>query len=223
MPGSTSQWLRKFGKFTVPDFIGERYYSKTARKIAVLCLIFISFTYIAGQMRGVGIVFSRFLEVDITTGVIVGMAIVFFYAVLGGMKGITYTQVAQYCVLIFAYLVRFLTVATGSITNGLSRVRPSVDHSGRLLGLSQFGVISKLHIPIIRGSVFTAVLVCFVDILKELPATLILRPFDFNTLAVKAYELAGDERLVDASVPSILIVLVGLVPVVWLNRSVNQE
>ena len=98
-------YLRKFGKFTVPDFIGERYYSKTARKLAVVCLIFISFTYIAGQMRGVGIVFSRFLEVDINTGVIVGMAIVFFYAVLGGMKGITYTQVAQYCVLIFAYLV----------------------------------------------------------------------------------------------------------------------
>ncbi len=98
-------YLRKFGKFTVPDFIGERYYSKTARKLAVICLIFISFTYIAGQMRGVGIVFSRFLEVDINTGVIIGMAIVFFYAVLGGMKGITYTQVAQYCVLIFAYLV----------------------------------------------------------------------------------------------------------------------
>ena len=98
-------YLRKYGKFTVPDFIGERYYSKTARKLAVVCLIFISFTYIAGQMRGVGIVFSRFLEVDINTGVMVGMAIVFFYAVLGGMKGITYTQVAQYCVLIFAYLV----------------------------------------------------------------------------------------------------------------------
>ena len=98
-------YLRKFGKFTVPDFIGERYYSPNARKLAVLCLIFISFTYISGQMRGVGIVFSRFLEVDINTGVIVGMAIVFFYAVLGGMKGITYTQVAQYCVLIFAYLV----------------------------------------------------------------------------------------------------------------------
>ena len=98
-------YLRKFGKFTVPDFIGERYYSRFARKVAVLCLIFISFTYIAGQMRGVGIVFSRFLEVDINTGVIIGMGIVFFYAVLGGMKGITYTQVAQYCVLIFAYLV----------------------------------------------------------------------------------------------------------------------
>ena len=98
-------YLRKFGQFTVPDFIGERYYSNTARVVAVLCLIFISFTYIAGQMRGVGIVFSRFLEVDITTGVVIGMAIVFFYAVMGGMKGITYTQVAQYCVLIFAFMV----------------------------------------------------------------------------------------------------------------------
>lgn len=98
-------YLRKFGQFTVPDFIGERYYSRAARVVAVICLIFISFTYVAGQMRGVGIVFSRFLEVDITTGVIVGMAVVFVYAVLGGMKGITYTQVAQYCVLIFAYMV----------------------------------------------------------------------------------------------------------------------
>ena len=98
-------YLRKFGKFTVPDFIGDRYYSNLARLVAVICLIFISFTYIAGQMRGVGIVFSRFLEVDINTGVIIGMAIVFIYAVLGGMKGITYTQVAQYCVLIFAYMV----------------------------------------------------------------------------------------------------------------------
>ena len=98
-------YLRKFGKFTVPDFIGDRYYSNIARLVAVVCLIFISFTYIAGQMRGVGIVFSRFLEVDINTGVIIGMAIVFIYAVLGGMKGITYTQVAQYCVLIFAYMV----------------------------------------------------------------------------------------------------------------------
>ena len=98
-------YLRKFGQFTVPDFIGERYYSRTARMVAVICLIFISFTYIAGQMRGVGIVFSRFLEVDINTGVIIGMGIVFFYAVMGGMKGITYTQVAQYCVLMFAYFV----------------------------------------------------------------------------------------------------------------------
>ncbi|MDX1366288.1 sodium:solute symporter family protein [Pseudomonas sp.] len=98
-------YLRKFGKFTVPDFIGERYYSQTARLVAVVCVIFISFTYVAGQMRGVGIVFSRYLEVDINTGVIIGMCIVFFYSVLGGMKGITYTQVAQYCVMIFAYMV----------------------------------------------------------------------------------------------------------------------
>jgi len=98
-------YLRKFGQFTVPDFIGTRYYSKAARVVAVICLIFISFTYIAGQMRGVGIVFSRFLDVPINLGVIIGMAIVFVYAVLGGMKGVTYTQVAQYCVLIFAYMV----------------------------------------------------------------------------------------------------------------------
>lgn len=98
-------YLRKFGKFTVPDFVGDRFYSKTARIIAVVCALFISFTYVAGQMRGVGIVFSRFLQVDITLGVIIGMAIVFMYAVLGGMKGITYTQVAQYCVLIFAFTV----------------------------------------------------------------------------------------------------------------------
>ncbi len=98
-------YLRKFGQFTVPDFIGERYYSPVARIVAVTCLIFVSFTYVAGQMRGVGIVFSRFLEVDINLGVFIGMAVVFVYAVLGGMKGITYTQVAQYCVLIFAYLV----------------------------------------------------------------------------------------------------------------------
>ena len=98
-------YLRKFGKFTVPDFIGDRYYSKTARIVAVLCALIVSFTYVAGQMRGVGLVFSRFLEVDINTGVIIGMVIVLFYAVLGGMKGITYTQVAQFCVLIFAFMV----------------------------------------------------------------------------------------------------------------------
>jgi len=98
-------YLRKYGKFTVPSFIADRYYSRSARIVAVVCLIFISFTYVAGQMRGVGIVFSRFLEVDILTGLLIGMSIVFIYAVLGGMKGITYTQVAQYCVLIFAYTV----------------------------------------------------------------------------------------------------------------------
>ncbi len=98
-------YLRKFGKFTVPDFIGDRYYSDTARIVAVICALIVSFTYIAGQMRGVGVVFSRFLEVDIDTGVVIGMVIVLFYAVLGGMKGITYTQVAQYCVIIFAFMV----------------------------------------------------------------------------------------------------------------------
>lgn len=98
-------YLRKFGKFTVPDFIGDRYYSNIARSVAVFCALLVSFTYVAGQMRGVGLVFSRFLEVDINTGVIIGMIIVLFYSVLGGMKGITYTQVAQYCVLIFAYMV----------------------------------------------------------------------------------------------------------------------
>ena len=98
-------YLRKFGKFTVPDFIGDRYYSNNARLVAVFCALLVSFTYVAGQMRGVGIVFSRFLEVDINTGVVIGMLIVLFYAVLGGMKGITYTQVAQYCVLIFAFMV----------------------------------------------------------------------------------------------------------------------
>src|SRR5690606_9877020 len=104
-------YLRKFGKFTVPDFVGDRYYSNKARVVAVFCALFISFTYVAGQMRGVGIVFSRYLEVDINTGVIIGMCIVFFYAVLGGMKGITYPQVAQYCVLIFAFMVPAIFVS----------------------------------------------------------------------------------------------------------------
>lgn len=111
-------YLRKYGAFTVPDFVGDRYYSQAARMVAVVCALFVSFTYVAGQMRGVGIVFSRFLEVDVTAGVFIGMGIVFFYAVLGGMKGITYTQVAQYCVLIFAYLVPaiFLSmVMTGTV------------------------------------------------------------------------------------------------------------
>lgn len=98
-------YLRKFGKFTVPDFIGDRYYSQTARTVAVICAIFICFTYVIGQMRGVGVVFSRFLEVELWLGVVIGMGVVFFYTVLGGMKGITYTQVAQFCVLIFAYSV----------------------------------------------------------------------------------------------------------------------
>ncbi|MBU0730554.1 MAG: cation acetate symporter [Proteobacteria bacterium] len=104
-------YLRKFGKYTVPDFVGDRYYSDVARVVALICAIFVSFTYVAGQMRGVGIVFSRFLEVDVNTGVLIGMGIVFFYAGLGGMKGITYTQVAQYCVLIFAYIIPAVAIS----------------------------------------------------------------------------------------------------------------
>ena len=110
-------YLRKFGQFTVPDFIGDRYYSNIARSVAVICALLVSFTYVAGQMRGVGLVFSRFLEVPINTGVIIGMIIVLFYAVLGGMKGITYTQVAQYCELIFAFMVPAIFISiqmTGS-------------------------------------------------------------------------------------------------------------
>ena len=110
-------YLRKFGKYTVPDFVGDRYYSDAARLVAVICVIFVSFTYVAGQMRGVGIVFSRFLEVDINAGVGIGMAIVFFYAVLGGMKGITYTQVAQYCVLIFAFMVPAIYISLNMTGN----------------------------------------------------------------------------------------------------------
>ena len=138
-------YLRKFGKYTVPDFVGDRYYSRTARIVAVVCAIFVSFTYVAGQMRGVGIVFSRFLNVDITFGVLIGMGIVFFYAVLGGMKGITYTQVAQYCVLIFAFLVPAIFISllmTGNIIPQLGFGGVLADGSGeflldRLNGLSQ--------------------------------------------------------------------------------------
>jgi len=115
-------YLRKFGKFTVPDFIGDRYYSDTARVVAVFCALIISFTYVAGQMRGVGLVFSRYLEVDINTGVIIGMAIVLFYAVLGGMKGITYTQVAQYCVLIFAFMVPAIFISIQMTGNPIPQI-----------------------------------------------------------------------------------------------------
>jgi cation/acetate symporter len=123
-------YLRKFGKFTVPEFIAERYYSKTARIVAVICLIFISFTYVAGQMRGVGIVFSKFLEVDVTTGLLIGMGVVFVYAVLGGMKGITYTQVAQYCVLIFAYTVPAVFIAIQITDNAVPQLAFGSEISG---------------------------------------------------------------------------------------------
>ena len=129
-------YLRKFGKFTVPDFVGDRYYSQTARFVAVLCALFVSFTYVAGQMRGVGIVFSRFLEIGITPGVLIGMGIVFFYAVLGGMKGITYTQVAQYCVLIFAYLVPAIFISmlmTGNVVPQIGFGGTMADGSGTYL------------------------------------------------------------------------------------------
>ena len=115
-------YLRKFGKFTVPDFIGDRYYSNVARGVAVFCALIVSFTYIAGQMRGVGVVFSRYLEVDITTGVLIGMLIVLFYAVLGGMKGITYTQVAQYCVLIFAFMLPAIFISLMITGNAIPQI-----------------------------------------------------------------------------------------------------
>ena len=149
-------YLRRFGKFTVPEFIGERYYSDAARVVAVICLIVISFTYVAGQMRGVGIVFSRFLNVDISVGLAVGMAVVFSYAVLGGMKGITYTQVAQYCVLIFAYTVPavFISlqvtgvalpqVAFGSeVINGAGSLLVTLDRIVTDLGFSAYTSGSK--------------------------------------------------------------------------------
>ncbi|MDP5158839.1 MAG: cation acetate symporter [Flaviramulus sp.] len=129
-------YLRKFGKFTVPDFIGDRYYSNTARLVGVICALLVSFTYVAGQMRGVGLVFSRFLEVDINTGVIIGMLIVLFYAVLGGMKGITYTQVAQYCVLIFAFMVPAIFISiqiTGNPIPQLGFGSTLADGSGTFL------------------------------------------------------------------------------------------
>ena len=154
-------YLRRFGKFTVPEFIGERYYSDAARVVAVICLIVISFTYVAGQMRGVGIVFSRFLNVDISVGLAVGMAVVFLYAVMGGMKGITYTQVAQYCVLIFAYTVPavFISlqvtgvavpqIAFGSeVVNGSGSLLATLDQIVTDLGFSAYTSGSKSTVDI---------------------------------------------------------------------------
>lgn len=143
-------YLRKFGKFTVPQFIGDRYYSKTARIVAVVCLIIISFTYVAGQMRGVGIVFSRFLEVEILTGLIIGMGIVFFYAVLGGMKGITYTQVAQYCVLIFAYMVPAIFISLQATGNPV----PQLAFGSEMTGEGMY-LLTKLD-NVVQSLGFTA-------------------------------------------------------------------
>lgn len=133
-------YLRKFGKFTVPDFIGDRYYSNTARTVAVICALIVSFTYVAGQMRGVGVVFSRFLEVSIEMGVVIGMIIVLFYAVLGGMKGITYTQVAQYCVLIFAYMVPAIFISIALTGNAI----PQLGFGGVLNDGSGMYLLDKL-------------------------------------------------------------------------------
>ncbi len=134
-------YLRKFGKFTVPDFIGERYYSTQARTVAVICALIVSFTYVAGQMRGVGLVFSKFLEVDINTGVIIGMVIVLFYAVLGGMKGITYTQVAQYCVLIFAFMVPAIFISIQMTGNPI----PQLGFGGTVADGSGTYLLDKLN------------------------------------------------------------------------------
>jgi cation/acetate symporter len=133
-------YLRKFGKYTVPDFIGDRYYSDLARLVSVICVLFVSFTYVAGQMRGVGIVFSRFIEVEVTTGVLIGMTIVFFYAVLGGMKGITYTQVAQYCVLIFAFLVPAIFISILMTGNPI----PQIGFGSTLADGSNIYLLDKL-------------------------------------------------------------------------------
>ncbi|MDD9943916.1 MAG: cation acetate symporter [Myxococcales bacterium] len=141
-------YLRKFGKYTVPDFVGDRYYSSAARVVAVVCAIFVSFTYVAGQMRGVGVVFSRFLEVEIHMGVLIGMALVFFYAVLGGMKGITYTQVAQYVVLIFAFMVPAIFISILLTDQPVPQFGFAADLDGdigqRIAGGQAIGLLAKL-------------------------------------------------------------------------------
>ena len=150
-------YLRKFGQFTVPDFVGERYYSKQARLVAVICAIFVSFTYVAGQMRGVGVVFSRFLDVDINVGVLIGMTIVFFYAVMGGMKGVTYTQVAQYCVLIFAFLVPaiFISISmTGNVLPQIGFGSTVVDSSGVDSGVYLLDKLDKLNTELGFGRIY---------------------------------------------------------------------
>ncbi len=136
-------YLRKFGKFTVPDFIGERYYSKQARLVALICAIFVSFTYVVGQMKGVGVAFARFLEIPFSTGIFVGIGIVFFYAVLGGMKGITYTQVAQYCVLIFAYTVPAIFISIQMVGNPIPQIGMGSTLSDGTYLLDKLNLLSK--------------------------------------------------------------------------------
>ncbi len=142
-------YLRKFGKFTVPDFVGDRYYSSTARVVAVVCAIIVSFVYVAGQMRGVGVVFARFLEVDVNVGIVVGMFIVFLYATLGGMKGITYTQVAQYCILIFAFMVPAFAISFALTGNMIPQIGFGSNLGGEvgdvLRGQQDISLIEKLN------------------------------------------------------------------------------
>ena len=142
-------YLRKFGKFTVPDFIGDRYYSNTARTVAIFCALVVSFTYVAGQMRGVGIVFSRYLEVDINNGVFIGMGIVLFYAILGGMKGITYTQVAQYCVLIFAFMVPAIFISIQMTGNPIPQLGFGSETQD---GVYLLDKLNELHLSLIHIS-----------------------------------------------------------------------
>ena len=139
-------YLRKYGKFTVPEFVGDRYYSQTARVVAVFCAIFVSFTYVAGQMRGVGIVFSRFLEVPIDVGVGIGMALVLVYAVLGGMRGITYTQVAQYVVLIIAYLIPAVAISLKMTGQPIPQLGFGVRHrEGPNAGIQLLEALDAIH------------------------------------------------------------------------------
>jgi|TARA_B110000977_G_scaffold179312_1_gene237796 iron(III) transport system permease protein len=125
--------------------------------------------------------------------------------------------------LLFAYTVRFLAVALGSVQSGLEKIKPTLDHAGRSMGHNSWAILRQIHVPLMRSSILTGVLIVFVDVLKELPATLILRPFNFDTMAVRAYELASDERLVDAAPASIMIVLVGLIPVLMLHASIARR
>ena len=125
--------------------------------------------------------------------------------------------------LVFAYLVRFLSVALNTVDSGLTAIKPSIDESARSLGATPSRVLSRIHLPILRTSLLTALLLVFVEVLKELPTTLILRPFNFNTLAVRTYELASDERLVDAALPALAIVIIGLLPVLLITKSILNE
>ena len=121
-----------------------------------------------------------------------------------------------------AYLVRFLSISVNTIESGLEKIRPNMDKASQILGISSERTFIRIHLPILKVSILTSILLVFVDVIKELPATLILRPFDFNTLAVKAYELASDERLIDASIPSVIIVFVGLLPLILINNTINN-